>query len=194
MVDVVADRAAWLKRRLAVLPRIGPWPGEPPGGGSQRAAVLVPIVMAPEPFVLLTRRSAGLRHHPGQVSFPGGRADPIDRDAAATALREANEEIALDPGPCEVLGRLRETTTFNGRFVITPVVALLPAAARWRASEAEVAAVFGLPLSVLLDPDAPRRITEGPRAGSWIWPHEDEDIWGATARMLMDLARILAAD
>ncbi|MCQ8277989.1 CoA pyrophosphatase [Acetobacteraceae bacterium KSS8] len=193
MVDVVAVSSAWLKRKLGVLAPIPSWPAESPAGLAQRAAVLVPIVMAPEPFVLLTRRSARLRHHPGQVSFPGGRADPGDRDAAATALREAQEEIALDPASCELLGCLRETTTFNGRFAITPVVALLPATARWRPSEAEVAAVFGLPLSVLLDPAAPQRITEGPRAGSWSWPHEEEDIWGATARMLLDLARVLAA-
>ena len=158
---------------------------------TSQAAVLVPIVLGPAPFVLLTRRSTLLRHHPGQVSFPGGRADATDRDPAATALREAQEEIGLDPGSVEIMGRLPPTITYNARFSIVPVVGLLPPHAHFVASEAEVALIFGLPVSVLLDPEAPRRTTQGPRTGTWSWPHAEEDIWGATAAILVTLAQAL---
>ncbi len=156
--------------------------------------MLVPIVLASAPFVLLTRRSALLRHHAGQVSFPGGRADPQDADAVATALREAGEEIGLDPSLAEVMGRLPDQPTIAGRFTIVPIVALLSPRATWRASADEVAAIFRLPLGVLTDPDAPRRITDGPRAGTWSWPHPEHDVWGATAAILVRLAGILQGE
>jgi len=189
--DVLQDRL----RRL-VPARPCPWSDMPPTPpGLRRAAVLVPIVPAAEPFVLLTRRSALLRHHPGQVSFPGGRADPEDEDAVATALREAQEEIGLDPATVEVLGRLPEQQA-SSRHLITPIVGLLSPLARWRAEEAEVAAIFGLELSRLLEPPGSsersvRRVTTGPRAGSWYWPHDEHDIWGATASILVSLSRHL---
>lgn len=184
-----AGTEAWLRARLSRLApaRPSPWPT---GGGG--AAVLVPIVLAPQPFVLLTRRSALLRHHAGEVSFPGGRADRGDADAVATALREAREEIGLDPGLVEVLGRLPDQDTLSSRFTIVPVVALLSPLATWSASQDEVAAIFGLMLSTLTDPDAPRRMADGPRAGAWVWPHPEQDVWGATAAILVQLARHLS--
>lgn len=109
----------------------------------------------------------------------------------ATALREAAEEIGLDPSFADVIGRLPDQPTLSSGFTIVPIVALLSPHATWSASADEVAAIFGLPLSVLTDPDAPRRITDGPRAGSWLWPHPDHDVWGATAAILVRLAQHL---
>ncbi|WP_428375022.1 CoA pyrophosphatase [Lichenicoccus sp.] len=193
---------AWLRQRLAALPpaAVPDWdtllqrtPGSsrPHARLPRHAAVLVPIVPAPEPVVLLTRRSALLRHHSGQVSFPGGGLDPMDRDPAETALREAREEIGLDPATVGLLGRLPVQWTHASNFLITPVVGVLSAEARWLAAPAEVDIIFGMPLQQLLDPDAPRLIEGGLRHGSWSWPHPDHDIWGATAAILLRLARIL---
>ncbi|MGI4747870.1 MAG: CoA pyrophosphatase [Janthinobacterium lividum] len=181
---------SWLRGRLSRLQtaRPSPWPSDTDG---RAAAVLVPIVLAPEPFVLLTRRSALLRSHPGQVSFPGGRPEPGDADAVATALREACEEIGLDPMLTEVMGRLPDYDTVSSQFTIVPIVALLSPHATWSASEDEVAAIFGMTFELLIDPQAPRRIQEGSRAGSWSWPHPKHDVWGATAGILVALAELL---
>lgn len=181
----------WLRARLSRLRAARPsfWPSNT---DARAAAVLVPIVLAPAPFVLLTRRSALLRSHPGQVSFPGGRPEPDDPDAVATALREACEEIGLDPMLAEVMGRLPDYDTVSSQFTIVPIVALLSPYATWSASEDEVAAIFGMTLELLLDPDAPRRIENGPRAGSWTWPHPEHDVWGATAGILVALADVLS--
>ena len=157
------------------------------------AAVLVPFVLGASPGVLLTKRTAHLNKHAGQVSFPGGRIDPTDADATAAALREAYEEIALDPGQVTVLGPLSDFLTGTG-FKITPVVGLIPPELAFDLSPHEVEAVFELPLSVLLDPDAPqlrRREVQGRRRDFWVWPHPEHYIWGATAAILVHLARAL---
>ena len=157
------------------------------------AAVLVAIVLAPEPGVLLTRRHARLRRHAGQVSFPGGRRDPGDRDAEAAALREAWEEIALPPDAVELLGRLPDQATGTG-FLITPVLGLVERLPTLRAAPGEVDAIFQLPLSVLLDPDAPQRreVALGGRMRElWVWPHPEHHVFGATASILVQLARRL---
>ena len=154
------------------------------------AAVLVPIIMRPEPSLLLTRRTAHLKSHAGQVSFPGGRIDPEDKDAEAAALREAWEEIALDPAVVEIIGRMDDYVTGTG-YRITPVLGLLPPDARVRPSPDEVEAVFEFPFSVLLDPDAPRRQKQHVRGQwreYWVWPHPDHFIWGATAAIMHHLA------
>ncbi len=157
------------------------------------AAVLVPVVLSVMPAILLTKRTSHLKSHAGQVSFPGGRIDPEDRDPEAAALREAQEEIALDPANVEVLGRMDEYVTGTG-YRITPVVGLLPPGLVFRPSPHEVEAVFELPVTVLLDPDAPRRQRQHVRGvwrDYWVWPHPDHFIWGATAAILVHLARKL---
>ena len=203
--DGIEFDAAWLRARLSGLPpaRAADAAETVQAGSTRAAAVLVPIVAAsavrgamssPAPMVLLTRRSALLRTHSGQVSFPGGRPDPRDRDLAATALREAQEEIGLDPSQVTLLGRLPRQDTRASNFLITPFVGLLGPDARWAAAPDEVDAIFGLGLAVLMDPDAPRLIEDGLRRGAWSWPHPDHDIWGATAAILVRLARLLRGD
>ena len=155
--------------------------------------MLVAIVAGPVPGVLLTKRTATLRRHSGQVSFPGGRIDPEDASPEAAALREAHEEIGLDRALVETLGRLGDYVTSTG-YRVTPVLALVAPGFTTTLSAAEVDAVFELPLTVLLDPAAPeRRQAElgGRVRHYWVWPHPDHFVWGATAAILVQLARRL---
>jgi len=156
------------------------------------AAVLVTVVLGNPPGILLTKRTAHLNKHAGQVSFPGGRIDPGETPEAA-ALREAEEEVALAPRDVELLGRMADYVTGTG-YRITPVVGLLPPGLTLHPSPHEVESVFELPIDVLLDPEAPRR-QRRERFGNlreyWVWPHPDHFIWGATAAILVHLAQKL---
>ena len=157
------------------------------------AAVLVPVVLGDAPSVLLTKRNSRLSKHAGQISFPGGRIDADDSGPEAAALREAWEEIGLDPGSVEVLGRLTDHVTGTG-YRITPVLGVLPPALKYTLSPHEVDEVFELPMSVVLDPAAPRRQRQhvgGVWREYWVWPHPDHFIWGATAAILVQLAERL---
>jgi len=154
------------------------------------AAVLIAVYAGSEGWrMVLTRRADHLRAHSGQVSFPGGRRDPEDPDAIATALREAQEEIGLDPTLVEVIGFLDDYPTFTG-FRVTPVVAVLRAAPQLAARVDEVAEIFEVPLEWLLDPRRYRRetITRNGITGSFYeLDYQPQRIWGATAGMLWDL-------
>ena len=157
------------------------------------AAVLVPVVLGDEPGVLLTKRTAHLSSHAGQVSFPGGRIDPEDSGPEAAALREAWEEIGLQAASVQVLGRMADHVTGTG-YRITPVLGLLPPNLIYVPSAHEVDSVFELPMSVVLDPAAPklqRQHVQGVWREYWVWPHPDHYIWGATAAILVRLAERL---
>lgn len=163
------------------------------------ASVLMPIVMREQPTLLLTVRTAHLSTHSGQVAFPGGRQDDTDRDPDHTALREAQEEIGLDPSLVEVIGRLPTYTT-GTMFTVTPVVALVDPAHALVLNPQEVDAAFEVPLAFLMNPAHHRRQTFEWEGGTRQWfsmpwmdgPHE-RFIWGATAGMLRNLYRFLVA-
>ena len=161
------------------------------------AAVLIAVTREAEPQLLLTRRSADLRRHPGQIAFPGGRIDPEDADAVAAALREAEEEVALDRSVVEVLG-LADTYETGTGFRITPVIGWLDRPPTLKASEDEVAEIFEAPWSFLMDVTNHRRDhldpPSGPRRWFWAMPYEERYIWGVTAGILRGLhARIYGA-
>ena len=154
------------------------------------AAVLVPVVLGERPSIVLTKRTPHLSAHAGQVSFPGGRIDPGDPGPEAAALREAWEEIGLDPASVEVLGRMADHVTGTG-FRITPILGVLPPDLTYLPSAHEVESVFELPISVVLDPAAPRlqrQHVQGVWREYWVWPHPEHYIWGATAAILVRLA------
>lgn len=157
-------------------------------GKLRPAAVLVPL--EPEKGVWLTRRSTQMPTHAGQVSFPGGKIEASDISTEAAALREAQEEIGLDPAQAEIIGRLHDHVTGSG-FHIAPVVALVPERVRLLPEAKEVEELFALPFPALLNPDYPyrRRVAwRGVEREFWVWPHEDHVIWGATAEILRMLA------
>lgn len=158
------------------------------------AAVLVPIVLRDKPTVLLTQRTAHLRDHAGQVSFPGGRCEPGDPDPVATALREAEEEVGLAAAQIEVLGSLDAYRTGTG-FTVTPVVALVTPPLNLKLDDFEVADVFEPPLAFLLDPANHRRDRleyRGQWRDYWAMPWQGRYIWGATAGILVRLTQFLA--
>lgn len=163
------------------------------------AAVLVPIVMRERPTVLLTERTAHLSTHSGQVAFPGGKADPEDANPAATALREAWEEVGLEAGFVEVLGALPTYVTGTS-FIISPVVALVRPEFVLKPNPYEVADVFEVPLDFLLDPAHHQRHAmdwQGHRREWFSMPYEAQGkthfIWGATAGMLRNFYRFMMA-
>lgn len=184
-LDTAPDGPGWNHAELVDLSE---------GGRLAEAAVLCGLVPRAEgTMVLLTRRTDSLRHHAGQVSFPGGRIEPSDADAAAAALRESCEEIALGAQQVHVLGYLDPFLTVSG-FRVTPVVAVIDPAFVAVPQPDEVAEVFEVPLAYLMEADnlrsvelefrgRPRRVLE------YDWP--GQRIWGATAAILLNLRRRL---
>jgi len=202
-------RAERLRERFA---NVAGWEPEIPGDGRlfadrtpAHAAVLVPLVVHDSgPTVLLTRRTDHLRDHAGQISFPGGRTDPGDADAVATALREAEEEVGLARSQVDVIGSLPIYRTVTG-FVVTPVVALVQPGFALALDSFEVAEAFEVPLAFLMDPAHHQRHVfdyEGHerRFLSMPWDGIGRDgapqryfVWGATAAMLRNLYRFLSS-
>lgn len=176
--------------------RVGPWQSDSIGilgiTPDKPAAVLVPIVLHPEPTILLTLRAAKMSAHAGQVAFPGGRIEAGETPVQA-AIREAAEEVGLDPRLPEIITSLPEHLVGTG-FRVTPVVAFVPAPLNLTPDPSEVQEAFELPLSVVMDPTAPERRSaefKGRERTFWVWPHETHYIWGATAQMLVTLATVL---
>ncbi len=159
------------------------------------AAVLVPIVMRANLTVLLTVRTGHLPQHAGQIAFPGGRIEDDDGGPLGAALREAKEEIGLDPAFVEPLGFLEPYRTGTG-FAITPVVALIEPHFELMPDPSEVADVFEAPLDFLMDAANHRiesRLWRGAERRFYAMPYEQRYIWGATAGILKALHRRLFA-
>lgn len=197
---------AALRERFAAPPSWAPEKlgdgGQFPGYTRSDASVLVPLVEREEGLtLLLTQRTAHLREHAGQISFPGGRAEPGDADAVATALRETEEEVGLARRHVEVIGALPVYRTVTN-FDVTPVVALVRPPFELKLDAHEVAEAFEVPLAFLMTPANHRRHVFEYAGGkreflSMPWPRPDGQgeyfIWGATAAMLRNFYRLLVS-
>lgn len=169
--------------------------GELPEGGRALtpAAVLIAVTTEAEPQLLLTKRTATMSRHPGQIAFPGGRVDPEDESAIAAALREAEEEVSLGRQHVEVLGTLDRYETGTG-FSILPVVGLVPPGLVFAKQEREVAEVFHVPFAHVIDPANHEMRTgewQGQKRNFFVIRHGEREIWGATAGILVNLSRLL---
>ena len=201
------DWRARLSKRLSAAPdhrleprRFGVRPAALPdvdAAALTAAAVLVPIVLHPEsPGLLLTVRASHLRSHAGQISFPGGRAEPADRDLAAAALRETHEEIGIPAALIEPIGFLSDQIVRSG-YRITPLVALVQPGFTLTTDATEVAQVFELPLAFALSAgnyrSRPGRL-RGLDFEIWELPFGEHNIWGATAGILANLRELLSGE
>lgn len=173
---------------------VGDWAELSGGRGHCPAAVLVPLVARGQvPTVLLTRRTDHLHHHPGQISFPGGRVEEADTSPIDTALRETEEEIGLDRRHIELIGTLPDYLTGTG-FRVTPVVGLVTPPFELTLDAFEVAEAFEVPLSHFLDPANHEQhsiVHEGRVRQFHAMPYQGYFIWGATAGIIMSLYRVL---
>lgn len=172
---------------------LNPGMDAPRAGPLIPAAVLVPVILGNPLSLLLTERTAHLKAHAGQIAFPGGKIEASDTDARAAALREAQEEIGLDPALVETLGYLEPYRTGTG-FLITPVVAFVAAGFQPRPDPAEVADVFTVPLDFLMNEDNHKidsREWRGQQRHFYAMPFEHRYIWGATAGIIRALYRRL---
>ena len=185
--DLVAvTRARLERRRRRVVPP----------GPLIRAAVLVPIVDRGEATLVFAQRTERVGHHKGQISFPGGRVDPGDADDLAAALREAQEEVGLDPGRVEPLGLLDDQETFATQYVITPWVGVVRGPVVWQPDGEEIERVIEVPVSALLDRDrfrVERWERDGVEREVYFYEYGDTTIWGATARILKTYLDVVEA-
>lgn len=188
----LADR---LQRALATPsiepPLIGDLPELRASAGVE-AAVLIAVTERPRPGVILTVRREHLRTHAGQIAFPGGRVDPGE-DPLEAALREAHEEILIDPAEVDVVGAIEPYRTVTG-YIVTPVLGVIPPTLALAPHEHEVADWFEAPLDFLLDPANQRQqsaLFQGTERHYYEIVWNDRRIWGATAAMIVNLSRRL---
>jgi 8-oxo-dGTP pyrophosphatase MutT (NUDIX family) len=201
-VDGAYLEAQALRRHFANPPRWQPeLVREQPFGARDvlPAAVLLPVVLRKQPMMLLTKRALHLNSHAGQIAFPGGKVDPADGGPVQTALREAWEEVGLDPGVVEILGTLPDYVTGTS-FQVTPVVGLISAEPQLNINVEEVSEVFEVPLAFLMNPDnhrLHRLVHDGVDREWYSMAYADRGvewfIWGATAGILRNLYRFLIA-
>lgn len=187
--------ASRLREALATPAAEPPLEGDLPEERSRAdkpAAVLIAITDGPDPGVLLTVRREHLRTHAGQIAFPGGRLDPGE-DSVRAALREAQEEILLDPAAVQVVGQIDEYRTVTG-FIVTPVVAVIPPGLPLEPHEQEVAELFEAPLDFLLDRANQHQRTalfQGRTRHYYEIMWDERRIWGVTAAIIVNLSRRL---
>lgn len=158
------------------------------------AAVIIAITDQERPGLILTRRTDSLRSHAGQVAFPGGRIDPEDENAQVAALREAWEEIALEPASATIVGTLDPYVTVTG-YAVTPVIAVIPPGLPLYPHEVEVAEIFEIPLDHALNPAhhiREEREWQGRMRSYYVIEWPGQYVWGATAGMIVNLTQRLA--
>jgi len=167
-------------------------PAPPLAEGDRLAAVLAPLVLGPEPALIFTERAAALSRHAGEVSFPGGLQDPGET-LAETALREADEEIGLDPRLPDLLGALPPVHTTVSGILVVPFLGVLNGTPPLTVSDGEIAEVLTVPVARLAGLERPMELAR-PGGGTWHgWAYELEGhtIWGATGFMLHGLLDLL---
>ena len=157
------------------------------------AAVLALVALETDPIVVFTERSAGLRRHAGEVSFPGGLQEPQDGSLLTTALREANEEIGLDPSAPEVLGALPAVHTSVSGILVVPFVGVVDELPSLAPADGEIARVITVPVAALIEGE--RKVSWVRPGGKpwtgWVYEVEGATVWGATGRMVHDLLGIV---
>lgn len=160
------------------------------------AAVLLPLYQQPQNNqwqVMLTRRADHLKHHPGQISFPGGRYETSDLNLRTTALRETEEEVGIEAGKIELIGQLPQQQT-TSQYNITPFVGIVDNSYQLKVDNNEVAEVFSVPLEFVIDQANQKRVTEKINDIAYTFyviQYKHYNIWGATAKILVNLTRRL---
>jgi 8-oxo-dGTP pyrophosphatase MutT (NUDIX family) len=170
---------------------LNPIPSRLRSGAGRPAAVLVGLMADTAGWqVIMTERASHLAHHAGQISFPGGKVDAMDQTLVATALREADEEIALPASQVDILGGLDPVTSPVG-FIVQPIVGIVAPQVALQPCPDEVAQILTLPLADLISPPRHRResyVREGRRREVWVIDHPEHYIWGLSAAIIVDLA------